>query len=143
MEHLAWSARCPLVKGKLLHIPKKSGVYRVVTPERFGRLRNQSNIVYIGCSYKGQQGLWLEIGNPLNPQRQHYYTLKLIRESGLQLEYQYVTALPKEAEDIEYHLPEQYEREYLELPPANRSKPKHQICGFCQSAVNLQALYQD
>jgi len=143
MEYLKWSARLPLDKGQLSEIPKKPGVYRIIAKEPFGRLRGQSSVVYLGCSSKGGQGLWLEIGNLLNPQRQHFYTLDRIRESEVQLEYEYVTTLPDEAIDIEYHLLDAYEKKHLELPPANRSKPKHQTCKYCHNDVTLQALYQD
>jgi len=141
MEYLRWSAGRPLSKSELLGIPKEPGVYRIVTSEPFGRLRGQSNIIYIGCSSRGGQGLWLEVGNLLNPQRQHFYTLEPIRHSELQLEYEYVTTPAEEAEDIEYHLIDQYEREHLELPPANRAKPRHASCKYCKSDVALRALY--
>jgi hypothetical protein len=140
MEYLRWSARRSLSKSDLSGIPQQSGVYRIVTKEPFGRLRGQSNIIYIGCSFRGIHGLWLEIGNLLNPQRQHFYTLKPIRESGLQLEYEYVTTPCEEAEDVEYHLLDQYEQEHLELPPANRAKPKHASCKYCKSGVTTRAL---
>lgn len=141
MENLKWSAVFPLIKGKLSGIPKVPGVYRIIAKEPFGRLKGQSNVAYLGCSSKGVQGLWLEIGNLLNPQRQHYYTLYRILESGLQLEYEYVTTPSNEAEDIEYHLLDQYESEHLELPPANRAKPNHASCKYCQSDVTIQPLY--
>jgi hypothetical protein len=141
LEFLKWNTKRLLSKSDLFGIPKQPGVYRIVTSEPFGRLQGQSNIIYIGCSSKGEQGLWLEIGNLLNPQRQHIYTLKTIRASGLQLEYEYVTTLAKEAGDIEYHLLDRYEREHLELPPANRAKPKHINCNYCKSDVVLQYLY--
>jgi len=141
MEYLRWCAERPLSKSELSGIPRHSGVYRIVTSESFGRLRGQSNIIYIGCSSKGGQGLWLEIRNLLNPQRQHFYTLEPIRKSGLQLEYQYVTTPTDEAEDIEYHLLDLYEKEHLELPPANRAKPRHNAsCKYCRSDVTLRAL---
>jgi hypothetical protein len=141
MEYLRWSARHPLSKGELSGIPKQPGVYRIVTSEPFGRLRGQSDIIYIGCSCKGIQGLWLEIGNLLNPQRQHFYTLEPMRKSGLQLEYEYVTTSPNEAEDIEYHLLDRYEQEHLELPPANRAKPRHESCKYCKNDALIRVLY--
>jgi len=141
MENLRWSDRRLLIRSGLSGIPKESGVYRIVTSEPFGRLRGQSNIIYIGCSSRGGQGLWLEIGNLLNPQRQHFYTLEPIRGAGLQLEYEYVTTPDEEAGDIEYHLLDRYEREHLELPPANRSKPRHASCKYCQNDVSLRSLY--
>ena len=141
MENFQWSTKRPLNKSDLFGIPKQPGVYRIVTSEPFGRLRGQSNIIYIGCSSAGEQGLWLEIGNLLNPHRQHFYTLKTIRESELQLEYEYINTLAEEASEIEYHLLERYEREHLEMPPANRAKPKHTICRYCKSDVALRSLY--
>jgi len=141
MEYLRWSTRRSLNKSTLSEIPKQSGVYRIVTKGPFGRLRGQSNIIYIGCSCKGTQGLWLEIGNLLNPQRKHFYTLKAIREFGLQLEYEYVATTAKRAKDIEYHLLDHYGSKHLELPPANRAKPGHASCEYCENDVSIRALY--
>ena len=140
MEHYRWSARIPLSKGMLSGIPKQSGVYRILTREPFGRLRGQSDIIYIGCSSKGIQGLWLEIGNLLNPHRQHFYTLEPMRKPGLQLDYEYAATPAKEAEDIEYHLLDRYEQEHLELPPANRAKPRHESCRYCKDDATIRAL---
>jgi hypothetical protein len=141
MEYLRWSTRRPLNKSTLSGIPKQSGVYRIVSREPFGRLRGQSNIIYIGCSCKGTEGLWLEIGNLLNPQRQHFYTLEAVRKPGLQLEYEYVTTPAEQAKDIEYHLLDRYESEHFELPPANRAKPRHVSCKYCENDMTIRALY--
>jgi hypothetical protein len=138
---MIWTSLMPLKRGGLSGIPKEAGIYRVVAQEPFGRLRGESAIIYIGCSWKGKQGLWLEIGNLLNPQRQHIYTLKPLLNSNVELEYQYLTASPEDARDIEYHLLDIYEKKHLELPPRNQSKPTHTKCKYCRDDRDLQNLY--
>jgi hypothetical protein len=137
-----WSTSYPLVVGGFGKVPKTPGVYLVTVEKTFGRFIGRSSTVYIGCSEKGTQGLWLELSNLLNPSRNHIYTLKPLRDAGVKLWYQYAETPPGDAAFIEYHLLAEYENLHFELPPRNRSRPRHTSCGYCQDDGVIRNLYE-
>ncbi len=103
-------------------VPTKPGVYaiRMKNGVRFGRLRGESDIVYMGRTAKGLRGRLRQYFNPDPTQLTNRRVNQLMRRYDLEVAW-------KEDQNpsiTEHNLLLQYVTDHDELPPLNRQYPK-------------------
>ncbi len=104
--------------------PSESGVYVLRLNRSFGRLKGESDILYIGSTSDIYQRIvenYLEGRGGKTTQRIRYYIFD--REYLELIEISWVTSInPKQLEE---ELLKKYEEEHHELPPWNRTLPSN------------------
>jgi excinuclease UvrABC nuclease subunit len=109
----------PFNKQIIKNVPEDTGVYiiRKVGGQRFGRLRGESDILYIG-SATSQGGLKQRLQQYFSPGPTQW-TNKRINEFAKKYSMEVAWCLLNEPKNFEDELLRQYLKEHDELPPFN------------------------
>jgi hypothetical protein len=114
----------PLIEEGIEKAPDVQGAYvlRRAQGQRFGRLRGESDIMYIGSS-EGKHGLRRRLRFFLHPGRRQL-TSQRINEMAKKYEMEVAWCPCDEARNLEHQLLQRYVLDHDELPPLNHAEPR-------------------
>jgi len=114
----------PFNKETVKSVPGQHGIYifRMAQSKRFGRLKGESDILYIG-STKGGRGLRGRLQQYLHPGPTQW-TNKRIHEMAKKYDMEIGWCLCEEASNLELQLLHRYFEDHDELPPLNHASKR-------------------
>jgi excinuclease UvrABC nuclease subunit len=125
MVELKWSEWRELTKGSLESVPESPGIYEIRTDYDFGRLKDKSNIVYVGRTGQGRNLKKRLSARVNNPGKFLSRAERFLLSEGHFLEFRFAVAeCQEDAKRMEAERLAEYDREYWELPPGNSALPK-------------------
>ena len=135
-----WSQRTPS------NAPRAKGIYvfRLADGRPFGRLRGQSDVIYVGATREGKQtvqGRLKQHATPRGDEKDTGILLARAVQAGYALEISWKTCESDFLAQLEEGmLLDQYERDHLELPPLNGSRP---LKGLSRASNTLKSMPQE
>lgn len=101
-------------RAEVSTVPNKPGIYFVLCNKEFERLKDKTNIIYIGKANN--------LAQRLVNKRNALPRFMTLRKNGFELKFLYKTSSTKEqARQMEISALRKYEKKHLELPPLNHS----------------------